>query len=84
VRACLAAVESGNVDAGIVYKNRRADLEEGEGGYEITVSEGPKISYPLAVVKESKNVEGAQKFVAYLASTEARAVFTKYGFLPAP
>jgi molybdate transport system substrate-binding protein len=84
VRACLAAVESGNADAGIVYKTDALISKKVKIAFEVTVAEGPKISYPLAVVKESKNPAAAQKFVTYLASPEARAVFAKYGFLPVP
>ena len=81
VRACLAAVESGNVDAGIVYKTDALISKKVRIAYEIAVAEGPKISYPLAVVKESKNPDAARKFASYLAAPEARAVFSKYGFL---
>ncbi len=84
VRACLAAVESGNVDAGIVYKTDALISKKVKIAYEISVAEGPKISYPLAVMKESKNAEAARKLAAYLASPAARTVFAKYGFLPAP
>lgn len=84
VRACLAAVESGNVDAGIVYKTDALISKKVKIAYEVTVAEGPKISYPLAVLKESKNAEAARRFASYLASPDARAVFAKYGFLPAP
>ena len=84
VRACLAAVESGNVDAGIVYKTDALISRKVKIAVEIPADEGPKISYPLAVVKDSKNREAALKFAAYLASPEARAVFAKHGFLPAP
>jgi len=51
---------------------------------EVPTSEGPVISYPLAVIKESKQPEAARKFAAYLATPAARAIFVKYGFLPAP
>ena len=84
VRACLAAVESGNVDAGIVYKTDALISKKVKIAYEISVADGPKISYPLAVLKESKHAEAARRFATHLASTEARAVFAKYGFLPAP
>jgi len=83
VRACLAAVEAGNVDAGIVYKTDALISKKVKIAYEISVAEGPKISYPLAVMKESKNAEAARKLAAYLASPTAQAVFAKYGFLPA-
>lgn len=84
VRACLAAVEAGNADAGIVYKTDALISKKVKIAYEITMTEGPRISYPLAVVKESKNAEAARKFAVYLSSAEARAIFTKYGFLAAP
>jgi molybdate transport system substrate-binding protein len=84
VRACLAAVESGNVDAGIVYKTDALISKKVKIAQEIPAAEGPKISYALAVLKEAKHAEAARKFAIYLASPEAAAVFTKYGFLPAP
>jgi molybdate transport system substrate-binding protein len=83
VRACLSAVEAGNADAGIVYKTDALISKKVKVAYEVGVAEGPKISYPLAVVKGSKNDAAARKFAAYLASPAARAVFEQYGFLPA-
>ncbi|HWA08737.1 MAG TPA: molybdate ABC transporter substrate-binding protein [Opitutaceae bacterium] len=83
VRACLAAVESGNADAGIVYKTDALISKKVKVAYEVSVADGPKISYPLAVVQGAKNGAAARKFTAYLASPPARAVFEQYGFLPA-
>jgi molybdate transport system substrate-binding protein len=74
VRGALAAVESGNVDAAIVYKS---DAKKGFD-YEVPREEGPPISYPFAIVRKS---EGAQKFFAYLKSKAARDVFRKHGFI---
>lgn len=84
VRACLAAVEAGNVDAGIVYKTDALISKKVKIAFEVTGPEAPQISYPLAVVRTSKQPDAARKFVTYLASPAARAVFEKYGFLPAP
>ncbi|WP_245844214.1 molybdate ABC transporter substrate-binding protein [Nibricoccus aquaticus] len=81
VRACLAAVESGNVDAGIVYKTDALISRKVKIAYEIPAAEGPKITYPLAVLKDTKHEEAARKFAARLASPEARAIFEKYGFI---
>ncbi len=83
VRACLAAVEAGNAEAGIVYKTDALISKKVKIAFAVPANEGPKISYPLAVIKDSKNSEAARKFATYLASDEARAVFDKYGFLPA-
>ena len=38
------------------------------------------IVYPAAVVKTSGNQEAAQTFVEFLASSEAKAIFTKHGY----
>jgi molybdate transport system substrate-binding protein len=83
VRACLAAVEAGNADAGIVYKTDALISPKVKIAYEVTVAEGPRISYPLAVVKDGRQADAARTFVAYLAGPEASAVFKKFGFLPA-
>ena len=51
VRAALAAVESGNVDAGIVYKTDALISKKVKVAVEISGAEAPKISYPIGVVK---------------------------------
>ena len=83
VRACLAAVESGNVDAGIVYKTDALISKKVKIAFEIPAAEGPKISYPLAVVKDAPQADAARRLAAHLASPEAMAVFVKHGFLDA-
>jgi len=83
VRACLAAVESGDADAGIVYRTDALISKKVKVACEVSAAEGPRISYPLAVLKASEHPDAARKFVTYLTSPEARSVFTKYGFLPA-
>ena len=80
VRAALAAVESGNVEAGIVYKTDALISNKVMIAVKIAPPEGPKISYPLAVVKSSREPERAKKFAEYLAGPEAMAVFKKFGF----
>jgi len=44
VRACLAAVEAGNADAGIVYKTDALISKKVKVAYEVSVAEGPKSS----------------------------------------
>ena len=80
VRAALAAVESGNVEAGIVYKTDALISKKVKIALEVAPGEGPKISYPLAVVKSSREPERAKKFAEYLAGPDALAVFKKFGF----
>ena len=81
VRAALAAVESGNVDAGIVYKTDAAISKRVKIAYEIPAKDCPKISYPVAVVRESKNADAAKQLIEYITSADGLAVFKKYGFL---
>jgi molybdate transport system substrate-binding protein len=81
VRGALAAVESGNVETGIVYKTDAMISRVVRIAYEVPRSEGPKISYPAAVLADSKQKAAAQRFLDYLQSVSARDTFRKYGFL---
>jgi molybdate transport system substrate-binding protein len=81
VRAALAAVESGNVDAGIVYKTDAQIAKRVRVAWEVPRAEGPAISYPFAVLAGSSRPEAARKFLAFLESPPAIAVFRRYGFL---
>jgi molybdate transport system substrate-binding protein len=81
VRAALAAVEAGNADAGIVYKTDAGISKKVRIAYEVARSEGPKISYPFAVVANTQQPEAARRFLTFLESPAAIEVFQKYGFL---
>lgn len=84
VRAALAAVESGDADAGIVYGTDLAISREVKVAYQIPAHEGPSISYPMAVIKTSRHPDEAKNFLAYLRSEPARAVWKKHGFVVQP
>jgi molybdate transport system substrate-binding protein len=82
VTEVLSWVTEGSADAGIVYATDAATNPEG-----ITIiAEAPSgslkadVIYPVAVLENSTKQEAAQKFVDFLASEEAIAVFEKYGF----
>lgn len=81
VRAALAAVASGNVDAGVVYKTDAAISKNVKIAYEVARADGPDISYPMALVKNSPQPQAAIKFLDYLSSKEAGQVFQRFGFL---
>jgi molybdate transport system substrate-binding protein len=91
VRAALAAVEAGNAQYGIVYKTDALISKKVHVVLEVSASEGPKIVYPVAVIKNPKPAgldgdKAARMFESYLFSPPAQAIFQKYGFqvLPAP
>ncbi len=83
VRAVLAAVESGNVDVGFVYRTDALISKKVRIVIAVPLAEGPGITYPAAVLREAKEPAAAARFVAFLATPGAQAVFAKYGFLPA-
>ena len=80
VRAALAAVASGNVEVGLVYKTDALISREVKIACEIAAAEGPKISYSVAAIAGSTDLASAKKFLSYLESEPALAVFRRYGF----
>lgn len=81
VRAALAAVESGNIEVGIVFKTDAAISKKVKVAYEVPAKDDPKISYPMAVTTNSKSVESSKRFLNYLNSDDAAKIFVKYGFI---
>jgi len=80
VRAAMAVVESGNAEAGIVYKTDAAISKKVVIALEIPAAEGPKIIYPAAVLSDSRNKEAARKFLLHLGGKQAAEIFAKFGF----
>jgi molybdate transport system substrate-binding protein len=81
VRATLASVESGNVEAGFVYKTDAAVSKKVKIVYEVPIDKGPKIVYPVAIVKESRRKDAARDFLNYLLTSGSKDLFKKYGFV---
>ena len=81
VRATLASVESGNVEAGFVYKTDAAVSKKVKIVYEVPIDKGPKIVYPVAIVKESKRKDTARDFFNYIQTPASKELFKKYGFV---
>ncbi len=84
VRAVLAAVASGNADAGFVYKTDARISPRVRIAVEVPLQEGPRITYPVAIVRDPRSPAAAQAFVAFLDTAAAQAIFARYGFLPPP
>jgi molybdate transport system substrate-binding protein len=80
VRNVLAAVESGNADAGIVYSTDAKISDRVKVVELIPANLHSPIVYPIAVLKNSKNTQAAKNYVQFLSSSTARNVFEKYGF----
>lgn len=79
VRSALAAVASGNVDGAFVYKTDVRIAKHIKVAFEVPRARAPRISYPFALVKGAG--PDARRFLAYLRSKAALAVFAKHGFV---
>jgi molybdate transport system substrate-binding protein len=82
VRQVLTFVETGNVDAGIVYRTDALTSSK------VTVvatapedSHAPVI-YPVAIIRRTKNLAAAEGFENFLLGPKSSAIFRKYGFTP--
>jgi molybdate transport system substrate-binding protein len=81
-RLALAAVENGVVDAAIVYRTDIAAAARAVEAFVVPASEGPRIVYAAALVRGGDAPEAAARFLAFLQSAEAAAVFESAGFVP--
>lgn len=80
VRAALALVERGEVDAGIVYaSDAKASGRVRVEPVALPLPPGTAIAYPAALVTNSVNAE-AGEFLAFLASDEAAPIWCARGF----
>ena len=83
VKEVLTWVETGNVDAGVVYGTDAKTSDK----VKIVATAGDDlyktpVVYPVAVIKASKNVDDTKEFLKFLSSDKAKEVFIKYGFDP--
>jgi len=79
VRAALAAVESGNADAGVVYETDARISKRVRVALQVPEAEAPRIVYPAALLATA-NGPAPRAFFEHLRSAEARAVFERLGF----
>jgi molybdate transport system substrate-binding protein len=83
VRATLAYVESGNVDAALVYEtdaraSNRVDVLD-----IVPADSYTSIVYPAALVHEAPNETAAKLFLEFLEGPQATKIFQSFGFQPA-
>jgi molybdate transport system substrate-binding protein len=78
VRATLAAVESGAVEAGVVYRTDAAVSRKVRVAFEVAA--GPRVVYPAAALGAPPRPL-ARAFLEALRSPAARAVFERRGFI---
>ena len=81
VRTVLTYTETGNVEAGIVYKTDAASSTKVKVAAAAPEGSHQPIIYPVAVLSGTKQQKAADEFVAYLFSAESKAIFEKNGFV---
>jgi molybdate transport system substrate-binding protein len=84
VRNVLAAVESGNADAGVIYET---DAKTSEQVTQVAIASEDlhsPIVYPMAVIAASQNQAATRTYADFLLSPPAQEILQKYGFSPAP
>jgi molybdate transport system substrate-binding protein len=80
VRQVLQYVETGNADAGFVYKTDSLSSKKVKVAFSVDPKTYTPVEYPMGIVKATKHSKTAEEFYAYLQSKEALDVFVKYGF----
>jgi molybdate transport system substrate-binding protein len=80
VRQVLTYVETGNVDAGIVYTTDALSSSKVTIVARAPDNSHSPVIYPVAAIKSSKNPSAARDFTNFLSGPQARKVFQKYGF----
>ncbi len=80
VRATLAYVTAGNVDAAIVYQTDATLMRNVKVLYQFPAETHSPIVYPAVVVEQSPRKGRAQQFIDYLKTAHAIQIFEKHGF----
>jgi molybdate transport system substrate-binding protein len=80
VRQVLTYVETGNADAGFVYRTDALTSKKVIIALTIEPDAHQAIVYPVGVMKETKHKAEAEKFYKYLQGQEATEIFLAYGF----
>lgn len=81
VRTVLTYVETGNVEAGIVYKTDAASSTKVKEVASAPEGSHQPIVYPMAILRDTKQQKAAEDFLAYLTAPESKVIFEKYGFV---
>lgn len=83
VRQVLTYVETGNADAGFVYKTDALTSKQSVIGQTVDPALYKPIEIQIGIVKSTKRGKEAQELLDYLQSKEAMDVFVSFGFTPA-
>ncbi|CAM4338222.1 molybdate ABC transporter substrate-binding protein [Paenibacillus xylanexedens] len=80
VRQVLQYVETGNADAGFVYKTDALTSDQVKIAFEVDKNNYTPANYPIGIIEGTKHRTEAEQFYAYLQTPEVLDIFAKYGF----
>jgi len=81
-------IEKGEADVGIVWTTEVVHAKAEERPIDGVAIPAPfnkqsKVNYAIGIMKNGRNAENAARYLAYLATDEAQAIYESYGFLRA-
>lgn len=79
VKALVAKLASGEVDAGLVYRTDVLAADSGLDGIELPAAHRVATRYPIAAVTDAP---AADAFVAFVRSPDGQAILSRHGFGP--
>jgi molybdate transport system substrate-binding protein len=82
VSGVIQKVELGEVDAGYVYVSDAFSAGDKVKSIDIPDQFNVVADYPIATVKDSKNLSTAESYVQFVLSPAGQAILTKYHFIP--
>ncbi len=82
VRQVLMYVETGNVDAGIVYKTDAISSSKVQVVMSAEEGTHAPILYPLGIINDRPHDQEVALFYQFLQTDQAKTVFEKFGFTP--
>lgn len=80
VRQVLSWVETGDADCGIVYATDAAVSDKVNVVATAPENSHKPVIYPAAVIKDTKKLDAAKKFLDFTSTDAANKIFEKYGF----
>ena len=83
VRQVLAYVERGDAEAGVVYATDASASAKVRIVASAPAGSHAPITYPAVVLKNAPRGEPAREWLVWLEGAEARAIFTRHGFVVA-
>ncbi|MEW5852189.1 MAG: molybdate ABC transporter substrate-binding protein [Myxococcota bacterium] len=82
VRQVLTYVESGNVEAGLVYATDARSSARVRVVTTLPAGSHAPIVYPVAAVRATRNPDEARRFIQFLQGPATRGILVHHGFLP--